>query len=164
MFTKTFEPHMDAQVTWVPTYNKHHNTILFLFCETLLLRRCSHTRVHTHPYEHKCTVYPYEHLWRTELDRQISRLMKSHLKPNQLVLLLEHQVQSSWKVFFSSTMEAFILCFFLKKLVSGIWGSLPRTTAMSEFNKNSIWLLQQFIDPVIKGYIMSYRKWIKEQF
>jgi hypothetical protein len=68
--------------------------------------------------------------------------MLGHLKPNQHVLLLEQQVQSSWKVFFFSTMSAFILCF-----------SLQRTTLMSGFLTRivygyfgSLWLLWQFID------------------
>jgi len=55
---KTFEPHMDVQVTWVATYNKHHNTILFLFCETLLLRKlffffarpCYYANAHMSPH------------------------------------------------------------------------------------------------------------------
>ena len=40
-------------------------------------RRRPHIQTHTHPNEHTLTLSPYEHLWRTELDQQISRLTKS---------------------------------------------------------------------------------------
>jgi hypothetical protein len=57
---------------------KLKNNLVF-FVRHSYRRRHSQTRAYTHPYErtHTHPTPSYEHLWRTELDRQILRLMKS---------------------------------------------------------------------------------------